>query len=221
VAEHDPWAPPEEERAVARLYRELPREEPPARLDDAIRAEARRLGVTHPAPLVTPTGRRSWHYPVAAAAVIVLAVAVTWHVEREQPDSASLHDNVASLPAASPAPAQPQSAAEPAQAGAKREVTAPKKEAKVKRDDAAKPAEAPAAAAADSVQAAPSQSAMRAPAQNRLAKVQEPPEPWLERIAQLRKDGKNDEADQQLAEFRKRYPDYRIAPELLEKVEKK
>ena len=38
----------------------------------------------------------------------------------------------------------------------------------------------------------------------------EPPERWLERIVQLRKEGKHEDADKQLAEFRKRYPDYKV-----------
>jgi hypothetical protein len=36
------------------------------------------------------------------------------------------------------------------------------------------------------------------------------PERWMERIVRLRKEGKHEEADRQLADFRKRYPDYRI-----------
>lgn len=37
-----------------------------------------------------------------------------------------------------------------------------------------------------------------------------PPEKWLERIEELRKQGRFDEARTSLAEFRKRYPDYRL-----------
>src|SRR5262249_1114544 len=74
----------DDEREASRAYRGLPREEPPQRLDDAIRAAARREAESRPAPLVAPTGRRRWYFPVAAAAVIVLAVAVTSQVEREQ-----------------------------------------------------------------------------------------------------------------------------------------
>ena len=48
----------------------------------------------------------------------------------------------------------------------------------------------------------------------------EAPGPWLERIAELRKQGKHEEADKALAEFRKQYPDYRISDETRAKVEK-
>jgi hypothetical protein len=47
------------------------------------------------------------------------------------------------------------------------------------------------------------------------------PERLLERIAELRKEGRHNEADQLLAEFRQRYPDYRISEEMLQKVERK
>ena len=52
------------------------------------------------------------------------------------------------------------------------------------------------------------------------AAVEEAPERILERIAELRRQGKQDEADKALAEFRRRYPDYRIAEEMLKKVER-
>jgi hypothetical protein len=42
----------------------------------------------------------------------------------------------------------------------------------------------------------------------------------LERIAALRAEGKHDEADRALAEFRKRFPDYRIAEEMRRRVER-
>jgi hypothetical protein len=45
------------------------------------------------------------------------------------------------------------------------------------------------------------------------------PERELERIAELRAQGRHDDADKALAEFRKRYPDYRIPQAMREKVE--
>jgi hypothetical protein len=193
----------DDEREVARLYRQLPREEPPPELDAAIRAEARSAVQTHPAPLVVPTGRRQWYFPVAAAAVIVLAVAVTWHVEQEQPD-----------PVVAPVPAAP-----PAQAPKKEAVQEPRRELtreRMARDESpaeAKPA--PPAAASGILSAPQSETQARA-----LAKVQSP-EAELERIAELRRRGQHEEADKALAEFRKRYSDYVIPPAMLEKVEKK
>ena len=49
----------------------------------------------------------------------------------------------------------------------------------------------------------------------------EAPEAWLERIARLRREGRHEEADKALAEFRQRHPDFKIPPPLLEQVEKK
>jgi len=43
----------------------------------------------------------------------------------------------------------------------------------------------------------------------------------LERIATLRAEGKHDEADKALAEFRKRFPDYKIPEEMLRRVERR
>lgn len=46
------------------------------------------------------------------------------------------------------------------------------------------------------------------------------PEQLLERIAELRQQGKHEEADKALAEFRRRYPEYHISDEMLKKVER-
>jgi hypothetical protein len=42
----------------------------------------------------------------------------------------------------------------------------------------------------------------------------ESPAQWLKRIVELRKEGKTKEAEEELARFRKRYPDYRLPVEL-------
>jgi len=66
--------------------------------------------------------------------------------------------------------------------------------------EAARSARAPAPAAADSER------------RDAVAGVRalQAPEAWLARIAELRKAGRQREADESLAEFRKRYPDYKI-----------
>ena len=48
----------------------------------------------------------------------------------------------------------------------------------------------------------------------RAGLLAEPPAQWLKRIVELRKEGKAKEADEELAKFRKRYPDYSLPAEL-------
>ena len=221
-----------EDPKVSGHYRQLPREEPPRALDDAILAASRRAVEARPAPLVAPTGRRRWYFPVAAAAVIVLAVAVVAHIEREQPDSEILQPPMTILetPLPPPAPparearraeaprqaqkqASPGFAAEPprAAAGAAAPVPAPAAEAEQRGD---------VGAASAGARVTRSESA-RAQTQMARASVEQSPELELERIARLRTAGRHEEADKALAEFRKRYPDYKISEAMLEKVEKR
>jgi hypothetical protein len=251
---------------ILRRYRELPREEPPRHLDDAILAAARRAVHTRPAPLVVPTGRQRWYFPLAAAAIIVLAVAVTMHMEREQPAEEMLSSNTVTAPAAAqeavpPAPAEAPSAPRRFemrdQARAQKPAPAPSSDERAKREAA--PAElqkAPEPASQDafiaqqsagavtgrveaSKAAPPPPVAAAKPAPQATAELQrrldqgaraasslsafarQSPEQWLQGIADLRKQGRHEEADKELAEFRKRHPDYQIPPAMRERVERR
>jgi len=251
-------ADPEHDQDVSRRYRELARDEPPPELDAKIRAAARRAVVTHPAPLVVPTGRRRWYFPVAAAAVIVLSVAVTWHMDREQadsfaglPQSASESErkersfeappqaaegrnkqekpqNVAPLAkrAEKPAAPAPFTPGPPAAAQAPAEsatgtlaIPRDRERAYGSREDRGRQERPSAAAPAPAPQRELQRDSVTSMAQGKLA--EESPAQWLERIAQLRQQGRHDEADKALAEFRKRYPDYKISDAMLERIEKK
>jgi len=75
----------ERDPRLSKQYRELEPLEPPAALDQEILAAARQAAESH-APLVVPAGRHRWYYGLAAAAVLVFAVALTLHLEREKPD---------------------------------------------------------------------------------------------------------------------------------------
>jgi hypothetical protein len=291
---------------ISRKYRELGAEEPPRALDDAILAASRRAMPgkmrARPAPLVAPTGRSRWYFPVAAAAVITLAVAVTVQVERQKPDDelvvasappqaqkeeraapqvekkeqafgapAAEQPKPAQKPARSPQPFTPEPP--PAAPVPPSQATAPQTSADSLRElakstdpDAAgrgnrsrerattgtrggtiedqrlleapaavqgAPAPEPAQARRDTdarVRAQIQPKTERAEAQARpapgsmagvaSAMLFVSPELWLEQIAELRRHGKHEEADKALAEFRKRYPEYRISEEMLRKVDR-
>jgi len=252
---------------ISRRYRELPREEPPRHLDDAILAAARRAVHTRPAPLVVPSGRQRWYFPLAAAAIIVLAVAVTVHVEREQPAEDMLSSNTATAPAAAREAVPPAPAAEPAaparapsapagappsqrrfemrdEARAQKPPPAPSSDERARNEaapavlqkapteqsagavmgrvEAPKAVGAPPPQAAPAPEAKPAERTKAAIATTRLAaSAVQSPEQWLQGIADLRKQARHEEADKELAEFRKRYPDYKIPLAMRERVERR
>ena len=118
------------------------------------------------------------------------------------------------------AAAVPPPAPAPAAAPAPRMEEAP---ALAKRADAASEVGAVAGSVAPPAPAAAAP-AMRAMQRERIAgerTVALTPEKELERIEELRKQGLHEEADRALAEFRKRHPDFKIPPAMLERVERR
>lgn len=75
----------------------------------------------------------------------------------------------------------------------------------------------PSAGASGAPAALAERSATRSAA--RPAVPAEAPEAWLKRIVELRAQGRDREADESLAEFRRRHPGYVIPPELLKAIE--
>ena len=236
---------------ISRRYRELPREEPPRHLDDAILAAARRAVHTRPAPLVVPSGRQRWYFPLAAAAIIVLAVAVTVHMEREQPSEELMSS--ATTPAAA-APAVEPSAREMArnETAAPAEKPKPERRRKAESTDSRQLRDQAPVAPPPELQKAPEPAPPPTTAQDAVGNVAQSasgvllerseapkaaqgaraatslsayaaqsPEQWLQGIADLRKQCRHEEADKELAEFRKRYPDYKIPPAMRERVERR
>jgi len=118
------------------------------------------------------------------------------------------------------AAAVPPPAPAPAAAPAPRMEEAP---ALAKRADAAPEVGAASGSVAPPAPAAAAP-AMRAMQRERIAGERTAaltPEKELERIEELRKQGLHEEADRALAEFRKRHPEFKIPPALLERIERR
>jgi hypothetical protein len=216
---------------VSAAYRALGAEEPPRALDEAILAAARRP-------------RRGWvqrwSVPLSLAAVVVLSVVVTLRIQHEQPAPVQEKVLVAKTPDAPPAPAPAAPVQIRKEASSAKPVPTPPAAPQPfpsalqdKAADQAASAAAPAAGVASAegslsrrdAEAARMPESGPAPAAARLMAAKpalpETPEQELERIAKLRADGRHDEADKALADFRKRLPDYRIPAAVLERVERR
>lgn len=264
--EHDPQ--------LAALYRHGAEAEPPAHLDDAIRAAARREVAAGP----RRAGARRWAMPVSLAAVLVLSVSVVTMMREQgadrpesmiEPPAVAMQSEVAKKEAAEPPTAMAQDAAAPkrraampppaeapavpfAQAEAPVPATAPvlsgraaeaeqgvadsraktmaaestnraEEPAAARRDYALQPMQrsapapmADAAVGASSARPAAPAALAAGPAKAALWQdlVQEPPEKWLRRIAELRRAGQTADAGALLAEFRRRFPDVRVPEDL-------
>jgi len=93
---------------LARAWREASREEPPAALDDAVRAVARRAARAGPRARHGPFGGR-WRVPLSIAAVLVVSATLTLLVaeRREHVPSAGLDAAPAAPPPVEAPPAGP------------------------------------------------------------------------------------------------------------------
>ena len=190
----------ERDDKVSAGYRALGGEEPPRALDEAILAAARKR----------PS---RWRVPLSIAAVLVLAVGVTLRMlpQRPEAESVALAPQVMQTPrpaASPPAPARDQAKpAAGAEAAAEVAAADALAESRMRSDIAAKPASRASAAPAPPAAGAGAETNVLA---GKLARAELSPQAWLERIAELRKQGRTREAEESLAEFKKRYPDYRV-----------
>ena len=235
-------------------YRDGSTEVPPAHLDAAILAAARR-------EVARSRFRRNWHLPASIAAVLVIGVTLalmTSEIEDPLPP-ADTSAVVAANEARQVAPAlamKQESEARPAPRPRIEREVRPSRERSVRSDREADVPQKLAAGKADSAAGAPSVAAPApAPAiqQFEAAAPPEPvgeqkgvladraheqrasaalrketapssaappaaPEEWLKNIQDLLRKGETARAREQLAEFRKRYPDYRV-PETLRGLE--
>ncbi|MFH1045211.1 MAG: hypothetical protein V1796_09280 [Pseudomonadota bacterium] len=254
---------------LSRLYREASTEGPPAALDAAVLAAARKQ-VAKPQRRERSSWSR-WMAPASALATLVVAVSIAFLIESEQ--SVTIDDTaIRQIPPQpqSPPPASATESAKAKAAGSAAPEAAAKKEAPaapapaqapaatlpaqapVSRPAEAVPVPQPAAPAASAAEvfpaesrakaAAPSAAAPKAATESNVAgdsaigglgsaapaapaaagklaplrqqAMQRSPEAWLDEISRLKREGREKEAAEQLAEFRKAYPAYAV-PESL------
>ena len=188
-----------EDPELSERYRALGREEPPQSLDAKILAAAR-----------ARPGLRRWAVPLSVAAVIILSVTVTLEMQRERAQPEKRIE----------APQESKIETQTAPVATPMAPPAPPAGPVVDKLTSAQTAGRPSRESADRERferAAPAAAEERA----RQLEAAESPERWLERIAELRRAGRDDEADRLLAEFRRRFPDYRIPEATLKRVERR
>ena len=226
----------ERDSQVAAAYRALGAEEPPRALDEAILAAARhaRPGDRRPGPLWT----RRWAVPLSLAAVLVLSITVTLRIQHEAPGieapQAMQQESVARAPAAveqaplklkaemqikSAAPVVQQAPVAATRSARERALEEPKPFADQRQDRIA--SASPSIAAAPAAAPPPQVGPLRALSKSAAQSASDAPERELERIAELRRQEKHDEADKALAEFRKRNTDFKIPESMRERVDRR
>src|SRR4051812_24446024 len=216
---------------LSQHYRDLEPLEPPGELDRAILAAGRRGSPR----------RRRWYYSLAAAAVLVFAVALTLQIERERPDSESAsQDGAARLrlsrelrgeikPADPRTESKPAKVAPPAVADAATSASPPpdSRMASARPTRRADAVSARQSSAAEASASSPSEPPIELRREMSIAPQYAPPPPaarespekWLERIAEMRSRGRHAEADKELAEFRRAYPNFALSDVMRERVE--
>ena len=236
-------------------YREGSTEVPPAHLDAAVLAAARR-------EVARSRFRRNWHLPASIAAVLVIGVSLalmTGEIEDALPPadtSAGIAANQARQAAPAQAMKQEPEVRPAPRPGLEREKARPSRERRARGDNeaddrqklaagkaesaagassVAAPAPAPAlqqfeiaapaepvgeqkSVLADAAHEQRASAALRKEAAPSSAVPLDAPEEWLKNIQDLLRKGETARAREQLAEFRKRYPDYRV-PETLRGLE--
>jgi len=241
---------PRRDAELSRLYADAPSETPPAALDAAILATARRAVRAKPRA-AGPFARR-WTVPFSLAAVVVLSVtlvtlsqrersvermdsapggvsrAVTGKAEAEAPRPAAPEVTAVEQAPADIAPAIAPMATpvdnRPAAKAAKK-IRLKSGVARAEKRRLAVPLSLPApseGATARAQRARPASTAVGAGRESDSAVSEAPaaiqpegaPKAWLDRIRALLAQGRRKEARAELARFRRRFPDYRLPPEL-------
>ena len=209
--------------SLERAYGALAQDEPPELIDQAVLNRAKRAAGGD-------AGRRPWSFGwihgLTSAAIVVLAVAIY----TQQPDPGDSEPMRVAKPPSS-ALRDVEAEIQPLQIPARQASTekAPHVNAPEPRRRA--PTEAKSAVAefaetaADATEAVtrrevlpqgPEASGARLDQRTDADEEIEDPDHWLERIRELKRDGEDERAAQELEAFRQSWPDYPVPPELLD-----
>jgi len=192
-------APQRRDHELSRIYSEGGWPEPSKRIDDAI-LEASRRSARARHPIL-----HRWGPPVALAATVILGVSLALLVT----DHESMRDASGLLRSDEPGPrAAPEKKREAPAAPAPRELFSSPMGPDTKP---APKAQAPAPLAK---RAPPAAAAKAPPPAAAAAPVARPPDAWLDDIRKLKSQGRGADAERELAEFTRRYPDYPVPEDL-------